>query len=138
MWCASWSDIPVGPLAERPWREAWREAEGGGASPSMLSVVGIPKPGNESSWPASTSPNSCRPPDTDGRRCAATFAFVDERCGSMVAFVPFVRRLFRGVAGAAWGLSRGFRLVDLCGPYAASLLERAAEAVDDMEALARL
>ena len=56
----------------------------------------------------------------------------------MVALVPFVRRGFRGVAGAGWGLSLGFRLLNLWGPYEASLLGRAAEAVDETEALARL
>lgn len=55
----------------------------------------------------------------------------------MLAFMPFVRRVFRGVAGAGWGLSLGFRLLNLWGPYEASLLGRAADAVDETEALAR-
>lgn len=57
--CESCSDTAVGPLADRPWREVWWDVEGNGASPSVSSTVGIPKPGDDTSWPVSTSPNSC-------------------------------------------------------------------------------
>jgi hypothetical protein len=56
----------------------------------------------------------------------------------MLLLLPFVRRAFRGDAGAGCGLSRGFRLLNLCGPYEASLLGRAADAVDEMDAFVRL
>ena len=46
----------------------------------------------------------------------------------MLPRLPFVRRVLRGVAGAGWGLSRGFRLLNLYVPYAASRLGRAADA----------
>jgi hypothetical protein len=56
----------------------------------------------------------------------------------MLLLLPFVRRALRGDAGAGCGLSRGLRLLNLCGPYEASLLGRAADAVDEIEACARL
>lgn len=85
-----------------------------------------------------TSPNSCLAPlEADTRLGEATVDFVGEKCWSMLPLLPFVRRALRGVAGAGWGRSRGLRLLNLCGPYEASLLGRAAEAVDEMEALAR-
>src|SRR4051812_10805967 len=46
----------------------------------------------------------------------------------MLLRLPFVRRVLRGAAGAGWGRSRGFRLLNLYAPYEASLLGRAAEA----------
>lgn len=135
--CMSSAKAEVAALAERPWCGLVKAAAGGAASPCVLSRTGIPKPGESTSCPVSTSPNSCRPLGADARFGEATFLGVDETWWSMLLRLPFVRRALRGDAGAGWGLSRGLRLLNLCGPYEASLLGRAADAVDEIEACAR-
>jgi hypothetical protein len=98
----------------------------------------MPNPGANASWPLTTSPNNCLPLDADILLGEATLFCVGDMWWSMLLLLPFVRREFRGEAGAGCGLSRDFRLLNLCGPYEASLLGRAADAVEDMDVLARL
>jgi hypothetical protein len=138
--CASSAKADVAVLADRPWCELLNEAEGCAASACVLSKTGIPNPGDNTSCPVSTSPNSCLPLGADARFGDVTFlgVEVDDMCWSMLLLLPFVLRAFRGDAGAGWGRSRGFRLLNLCGPYEASLLGRAADAVDEMDAFVRL
>jgi hypothetical protein len=86
-------------------------------SSSVPSNVGIPKPGEATSCPLTTSPkNGCRPPDTGLRAGVTLFFFVGDICWSRLLLLPVVRRVagaFRGAAGAGCGLSLGFRLLNL-------------------------
>jgi hypothetical protein len=141
--CASSAKADVAVLADRPWCELLLNGvEACAASACVLSKTGMPKPGDSTSCPVSTSPKSCLPLGADARLGEVTFLGVDndvdEMCWSMLLLLPFVLRAFRGDAGAGCGRSRGFRLLNLCGPYEASLLGRAADAVDEMDAFARL
>jgi hypothetical protein len=138
--CASSAMADVAVLADRPWCELLNEVEGCAVSPCGFSKTGIPKPGDNASCPVSTSPNSCLPLGADARFGEVTFlgVDVDETCWSMLLLLPFVLRALRVAAGAGCGRSRGFRLLNLCGPYEASLLGRAADAVDEMDAFVRL
>ena len=101
----------------------------------------MPNPGEVRSCPLTTSPkNGCRPLEAGLLLGDATFLRVGDICWSRLLRLPAVRRVvvFRGDAGAGCGRSLGFRLLNLYVPYAASLLGRAAEAVDDIEAPDRL
>jgi hypothetical protein len=70
-----------------------------------------------------------------------TFFRVGDVWWSRLLLLPVVRRVagvLRGEAGAGCGRSRGFRLLNLYVPYVASLFGRAAEAVEETDALDRL
>jgi hypothetical protein len=106
------------------------------------SNVGIPNPGEVTSCPLTTSPKKgCRPPEAGLAAGEVTFFRVGDVWWSRLLLLPVVRRVagvLRGEAGAGCGRSRGFRLLNLYVPYVASLFGRAADAVEDTEALERL
>jgi hypothetical protein len=77
-YCMSSAKAEVAAVAERPWCGLLNEAEGCAASPCGFSTTGIPKPGESTSCPVSTSPNSCLPLGADARFGEATFLGVDE------------------------------------------------------------
>lgn len=86
-----------------------------GASSSAPSSAGIPKPGDATSCPRTTSPKKgCRLPEAGLPAGDATFRRVGDVCWSRLLLLPAVRRVaLRGVAGAGCGLSLGFRLLNL-------------------------
>jgi hypothetical protein len=112
------------------------------SSRAVLANVGIMYPGKDASCPPITSPKSCRPLEdarsrpgrrfgdvTDWREGEVTGFRVGEviegRVGESVwsmllllAWLAFValRAVRGGDVGAGCGRSRGFRLLNLCGP----------------------
>lgn len=87
------------------------------SSCASSSNVGMPKPGEVTSCPPTTSPkNGCRPPAA-GFFTGVVIVFREgDICCSTLLLLPVVRRVaggFRGIAGAGCGLSRGFRLLNL-------------------------
>lgn len=91
-----------------------------GTSSSSPWYVGIPKPGDVTSWPLTTSPkNGWREFDAGLKVADATLFRVGDVCGSRLLLLPVVLRVagaLRGAAGAGCGLSRGFRLLNLYVP----------------------
>jgi hypothetical protein len=94
-----------------------------GTSSSVPSNVGMPKPGDVTSCPLTTSPkNGCRPVDAglDAGLLVGKTALlrVGDVCGSRLLLLPVVRLAgaVRGVAGAGWGRSLGFKLLNLYDP----------------------
>lgn len=130
------ANADMAPLPERWWWEpcgaaderappagAPKSASTPRASSSVPSKVGMPKPGDVTSWPLTTSPkNGCRPVDA-GRLAdrvvgVTSFFRVGDVWWSRLLRLPVVRlaAAFRGVEGAGWGRSLGFRLLNLYDP----------------------
>lgn len=117
----------------------WVSSSRGGVSGSGSSVrMGMPKPGDKASCSPMTSPkNGRRPPSVEMDVMDAIDAwlcFLDPVVGLLglgddgSSMVPLVLRDVDGDGGAGCGLSRGFRLLNLCRPYDVSFDEgRAAD-----------
>jgi hypothetical protein len=103
------------------------------ASSATESKVGIPNPGVVASCPPTTSPKKGCREGVGGCACLRGLVTgflreedaVSSALDAVLFLVPVALRAVAGDTGAGCGLSLGFRLLNLCGPYDVSFGTRA-------------